>query len=65
MSKVLKMNEIKNFSKEELENKISEFKREMFDLRMQNYSKKLSDPLKIRCMRKNIAKIFTVLNQNN
>ena len=56
------MKELKALSNEELEAKIKENKKELFDLRLQQSTGALEKPSRIRELRKNIARMKTILN---
>jgi len=57
------MKELKALSNEELETKIKESKKELFDLRLQQSAGSLEKPSKIRELRKNIARMNTILSE--
>ena len=59
----MKASEIRNMSKEEIENKIIELKQELFDLRMKQATGSLDKPHKINELRKTVARLKTVLNE--
>ena len=53
--------ELRSLSKEELETKIKESKKELFDLRLKQSTGSLEQPSKIHELRKNIARMKTIL----
>ncbi len=55
--------ELKNFSKEELLSKLNELKKELFDLKLRHSVVPVKNPLKIRVLRRDIARVKTLLNQ--
>lgn len=55
--------ELKNFSKEELLSKLNELKKELFDLKLRHSVVLVKNPLKIRVLRRDIARVKTLLNQ--
>ena len=59
----MKVTEIKNLSAEELENKLKELKEELFNLRFQHAINQLENPHKIADVKKDIARVKTVLNE--
>ena len=59
----MKAIELKEQTKEELETKLLEIKKSLFSLRLQKSTGQLENPLKIRNLRKDIAKIKTVLRE--
>jgi large subunit ribosomal protein L29 len=59
----MKAIELKEQTREELETKLLEIKKSLFSLRLQKSTGQLEDPLKIRNLRKDIARIKTVLRE--
>jgi large subunit ribosomal protein L29 len=59
----MKIKEIKNLSSEELVAKEREFKKELFELNAQRQLGKIEKPANVRVIKKNIARILTVLNE--
>ncbi len=55
------INEYKNMSAEELEKELKALKQELFKLRFQHALNGLDNPKKITIVRKNIARVNTVL----
>ncbi len=53
--------ELRALSNEELEAKIKESKKELFDLRLKQSTGSLEQPSKIRELRKNVARMKTIL----
>lgn len=60
----MKTNEIRNLSEKELQEKIQEFEEELFNLRFQAKMGQLSNPLRMRTVKKIIARSKTILNEN-
>lgn len=56
----MKTKELRELSDEELEKKLSEAKEELFNLRFQLSTAQLDNPLRIRQVRKDIARIETI-----
>ncbi|EEG77795.1 50S ribosomal protein L29 [Dethiobacter alkaliphilus] len=56
----MKANELKEFSDVELVGKLAELKEELFNLRFQMATGQLENPMRIREVRKNIARVKTV-----
>jgi large subunit ribosomal protein L29 len=56
------MKELKNLSVKELTKKVSDLRKDLFDLKMKNSLGQVSNPLEIRMVRRNIARALTVLN---
>ena len=61
----MKASEIRALSVEELNNKLKELKSELFNLRFQHAVNQLENPHKIVEVKKDIARVMTVLNQKN
>lgn len=59
----MKYSEVKNLTVEELRKKKSEFREELFHLRMKNALGQLPNPVKVRTVRRDIARIKTALNE--
>jgi large subunit ribosomal protein L29 len=57
----MEMKEVKNLSAKELTKKVWDLKKDLFDLRMKNSLGQLSNPLQIRFLRKDIARVLNVL----
>ena len=61
----MKVKEIRELSTEQLENKLSELKRELFNLRFQHAINQLDNPHKITEVKRDIARVMTVLHEKN
>ena len=59
----MKANEIRNMSVEELDSKLNELKKDLFMLRMQHATNHLDNPIKISNVRRDIARVKTVLRE--
>ncbi len=59
----MKATEIRELSNEELMKKLEEFKSELFVLRFQNETGQLENPMKINLIKKDIARVKTVLRE--
>ena len=59
----MKIQEIRDLSTQELEDKIKDLKEELFNLRFQNATNQLDNTARIKEVRKNIARIQTVINE--
>ena len=57
----MKAKEIVNLSDEELEAKLKELKSELFNLRFRQASRQLETPLSINLIKKDIARVNTVI----
>ena len=61
----MKASEIRNMTTAELEAKLKELKDELFRLRFQNAIRQLDNPHKISDVKKDIARVMTVLQEKN
>lgn len=59
----MKVKEIRELSTEEIQNKIVEFKEELFNLRFQQATGTLEKPSRIRELRHTVARMKTVLKE--
>lgn len=59
----MKMDKIRELTSEELQLKVRELNEEMFNLRFQKSTGQAGNPLRIRLIRKDIARIQTFLRQ--
>jgi large subunit ribosomal protein L29 len=59
----MKANEIKDLSVEELQSKAAELEQELFNLRFQLHTGHLENSAKLSQIRKDVARVKTVLNQ--
>ncbi len=59
----MKINKIREMSSPELKNELSELKAELFKLRFSLATNGLDNPMKIKEVKKDIAKINTVLKE--
>ena len=57
--------DIRKMSVEELNKKLKELKEELFNLRFQNTINQLDNPHKIADVKKDIARVKTILNEKN
>ena len=61
----MKATEIRELSVEQLEAKLKELKEELFNLRFQLAINQLENPHRITAVKRDIARIMTVLNEKN
>lgn len=59
----MKVAEVREMGVEELERRVSETRRELFNLRFQHATGQLENTGQLKEVRKNIARLLTVLNQ--
>jgi large subunit ribosomal protein L29 len=60
---VSKPEELRDLSDDELDTKLAEAKEELFNLRFQLVTGQLDNPMAIKTMRKEIARILTVIRE--
>jgi large subunit ribosomal protein L29 len=60
----MKIDTLRDMTKEELLQKREELKDEVFNLNMRKAMKELDNPLKLRTLRRDIAKIETILSED-
>ena len=63
MMKAKEIKEIRGLSVEKLEEKLQELKKDLFMLRMQHATNQLDNPLKIAAVKKDIARIKTIIRE--
>ena len=61
----MKTNELRNMSAAELTTKLKELKAELFNLRFQHAINQLENPHKIADVKKDIARVKTIINEKN
>lgn len=59
----MKINEIRDLSGQEILDKIQDLKEELFNLRFQNAMNQLDNPKRISAVKKDIAKLKTILKE--
>ena len=59
----MKANEIRNMTTDELNSKLADLKKDLFMLRMQHAINQLDNPLKIQSVKKDIARVKTILRE--
>ena len=59
----MKLNEIRKTTSSDLNKELVELKQELFKLRFQNATNGLDNPMKIKNVKKDIAKIKTILRE--
>ena len=59
----MKANEIRSMSVADLEKKLAELKKDLFMLRMQHATNHLDNPVKISAVRRDIARVKTVIRE--
>ena len=61
----MKNKEIRKLSIDELKNKVNSLKKDLFNFRFRKVNGQLEDVSKVPLIKKDIAKILTVLNKKN
>jgi large subunit ribosomal protein L29 len=59
----MKTKQLREMSKEELGAKLAETDRELFNLRLRKSSGQIEQPLRLRTLRREMARIKTLMNQ--
>jgi large subunit ribosomal protein L29 len=57
----MKASELRELSQAELEQKLAELKQELFNLRFQHAVNQLENPLRMKAVKRDIARVKTVL----
>ena len=60
----MKISEIKTLSANDLNTKLKDLKSELFNLRFQLAINQLENPMRIRAVKKDIARVQTVIREN-
>lgn len=63
MVNLVKTKEIRSMTQEDLEKKVIDLKKELFNLRFQNATGQLDNPSSIRLVKKDIARVKTILRE--
>lgn len=61
----MKATELRNMTPDELNGKLKELKEELFNLRFQHAINQLDNPHKIEDVKKDIARVMTILHEQN
>ena len=59
----MKAKDVREMSKAELQDKLSDLKAELFNLRFQLAVNQLENPMRIKAVKKDIARVMTVLSE--
>jgi len=59
----MKASEVRKMSASELESKLMELKKDLFQLRLQHATNQLDNPIRIAQVKKDIARVKTVIRQ--
>ena len=60
----MKANEVRKMSSAELETKLQDMKKDLFQLRLQHATNQLENPVKIAELKRDIARVKTILREN-
>ena len=60
----MKATEVRAMSVEQLNEKLTSLKKDLFFLRMQHATNQLDNPIKISAVKKDIARIKTIIREN-
>ena len=60
---MMKANEVRKMSAEELTNKLGDLKKDLFQLRLQHATNQLENPIKIAEVKKDIARVKTMIRE--
>ena len=61
----MKAKDLREMTSAELDQKLGELKTELFNLRFQHATKQLENPMKLVEIKKDIAKVMTILREKN
>lgn len=59
----MKANKLRELTDEEIRRKINDYRDELFNLRFQLATNQLDNPMRIKDVRKNIARAWTILRE--
>lgn len=59
----MKISEVRRLSEDELQEKLQELKTELFNLRFQSATGQLENPMRIRTVRRDIARVKTIVRE--
>ena len=59
----MKANEVRKMSSAELETKLMDLKKDLFNLRLQHATTQLDNPIKIAQVKKDIARVKTIIRE--
>ena len=60
---MMKANEVRKMSPAQLEGKLTELKKDLFQLRLQHATNQLENPVRISEVKKDIAKVKTIIRE--
>ena len=59
----MKANEVRKMSSAELETKLADLKKDLFNLRLQHATNQLDNPMQIAATKKDIARVKTIIRE--
>ena len=59
----MKANEVRKMSSAELETKLADLKKDLFNLRLQHATNQLDNPMQIAAVKKDIARVKTIIRE--
>ena len=59
----MKANEVRKMSAAELDTKLAELKKDLFNLRLQHATNQLENPIRIAEVKKDIARVKTIIRE--
>ena len=59
----MKANEVRKMSSAELEKKLADLKKDLFNLRLQHATNQLENPIRIAEVKKDIARVKTIIRE--
>lgn len=65
MRRPMKAKELRDLTSEELQKKLADFKAELFNLRFQLATGQLDNPMRVKDVRKNIARVKTIIRERD
>ena len=60
----MKVKEVRDLSPAELDAKLSDLKKDLFNLRLQHATNQLDNPIRIADLRRDIARVKTIMREN-
>ncbi len=61
----MKVSELREMAADELQKKEQDMRKELFNLRFQQATGEIENPMRIRAIRKDIAKVLTLITERN
>ncbi len=61
----MKVKELRDLTSDELSRKLSDLKEELFNLRFQLATGQLENPMRVQEVRKNIARVMTIIRERD